>query len=366
MSDLAHGCLVLSDISGYTEYLGGVELQHSHDILADLLGVVAGQLSGPLELAKLEGDAVFCFDRGELDGETLVTAIASCYLEFARRQRTISVATSCECNACRRIPELDLKFLAHRGSFVEHDVAGRHELVGSDVVLAHRLLKNSITERTGVNGYAFLTDACTRELSIDAADVGLTRHVEHYDDIGDASGWLLDLEERWRREEERETARVTEESAALVLETELPTSPARAWLAMTDPKAQKAWRIGADRIDVDSPGGARGVGSVTHCVHGKTTITQEILDWKPHGYFTYRERNPIGECLWTAEFSPLGRSERTALSWRMELCGGAGQRIMWTLMRRRIRRMLEGYLDALIAFVEREPESGRRVGLGGP
>jgi hypothetical protein len=104
MSDLAHGCLVLSDISGYTEYLAGVELQHSHDILADLLGVVAGQLSGPLELAKLEGDAVFCFDRGELDGETLVTAIASCYLEFARRQRTISVATSCECNACRRIP----------------------------------------------------------------------------------------------------------------------------------------------------------------------------------------------------------------------------------------------------------------------
>ena len=35
------GCLVLADISGYTAYLAGVELEHSHDVLADLLGVVA-------------------------------------------------------------------------------------------------------------------------------------------------------------------------------------------------------------------------------------------------------------------------------------------------------------------------------------
>jgi hypothetical protein len=33
------GCLVLADIGGYTAYLAGVELEHSHDILADLLGM---------------------------------------------------------------------------------------------------------------------------------------------------------------------------------------------------------------------------------------------------------------------------------------------------------------------------------------
>jgi hypothetical protein len=31
------GCLALADIGGYTAYLAGVELEHSHDILADLL-----------------------------------------------------------------------------------------------------------------------------------------------------------------------------------------------------------------------------------------------------------------------------------------------------------------------------------------
>jgi len=54
------GCLVLADIGGYTAYLAGVELEHSHDVLADLLGGVTTGLCPPLHLAKLEGDAVFC------------------------------------------------------------------------------------------------------------------------------------------------------------------------------------------------------------------------------------------------------------------------------------------------------------------
>jgi len=31
------GALVIGDISGYTGYLTGVELEHSHDVIADLL-----------------------------------------------------------------------------------------------------------------------------------------------------------------------------------------------------------------------------------------------------------------------------------------------------------------------------------------
>ena len=59
MTDVRRGCLVLADISGYTRYLSGVELEHSHDVLADLLNVVAEALAPAGTLAKLEGDAVF-------------------------------------------------------------------------------------------------------------------------------------------------------------------------------------------------------------------------------------------------------------------------------------------------------------------
>jgi hypothetical protein len=34
-------CLVIADISGYTGYLAGVELDHAQDILADLTDAVA-------------------------------------------------------------------------------------------------------------------------------------------------------------------------------------------------------------------------------------------------------------------------------------------------------------------------------------
>jgi carbon monoxide dehydrogenase subunit G len=357
MSDLTNGCLVLADIGGYTEYLGGVELQHSHDILADLLGTVAGQLTGPLELAKLEGDAVFCFERGQVDGESLVTAIQSCYFAFAQRQRTISVATSCECDACRRIPDLTLKFLAHRGAFVEHEVAGSRELVGPDVILAHRLLKNSVTERTGLKGYAFLTDACTAELSIDSERAGLAAHAEHYEDAGDAPGWVLDLEERWRQEQEQKSVVVSRETAVIVHDVELSVPPAQVWHALTDPKAQMLWKVGADRVDMENPGGARGVGSTTHCVHGKTTIAQEIVDWKPYGYYTYREHNPMGKCLWTIELEPVGDGGRTRMSWIIALAGGAGQRVLWRLFGNRMRQAVDENLEGLVNFLNREPDS---------
>src|SRR5439155_10668275 len=87
MPGVERGCLLIADISGYTAYLSGVELEHAHDILADLLGTVIGELRGLFQLAKLEGDAVFCHapepepsddagvGAGGHDGSTLLTAV---------------------------------------------------------------------------------------------------------------------------------------------------------------------------------------------------------------------------------------------------------------------------------------------------
>ena len=52
-------CLVLADISGYTSYLAGVELDYAQDILADLTDAVIRALRPTFRLAKLEGDAAF-------------------------------------------------------------------------------------------------------------------------------------------------------------------------------------------------------------------------------------------------------------------------------------------------------------------
>ncbi len=55
------GSLVLTDISGYTSYLMGTELEHAQDVLNDLTGVVIAALQPPLRVTKLEGDAIFSY-----------------------------------------------------------------------------------------------------------------------------------------------------------------------------------------------------------------------------------------------------------------------------------------------------------------
>ena len=109
-------CLLIADISGYTRYLAGVELDHSQDILADLIGTIVTALRPTFRLAKLEGDAAFVFaPAGKLDGSLLLDTVERCYFGFRRRRRDVRQATSCNCNACVRIPDLNLKFVVHNG-----------------------------------------------------------------------------------------------------------------------------------------------------------------------------------------------------------------------------------------------------------
>ena len=142
-------CFLIADISGYTGYLADVELDHAQDILADLIGAVVTALRPDFRLAKLEGDAAFMSMAAEtVDGSMLLDTIERCYFGFRRRRRDVRQATSCECNACVRIPDLDLKFVVHHGSAIHQKVAGRQELLGSDVIVVHRLLKNDVVETT--------------------------------------------------------------------------------------------------------------------------------------------------------------------------------------------------------------------------
>jgi uncharacterized protein YndB with AHSA1/START domain len=344
------GCLLLADISGYTAYLSGVELEHSHDILSDLLGMVAAGLCPPLQLAKLEGDAVFCVSPAgaPIDGEALLGALTETYLAFARRRRTVALSSSCSCEACRRTPELDLKFCAHHGSFVAHDVAGSRELIGADVILAHRLLKNSVTETHGVRGYALITDACLRELGISSIAAA---HAERYQDVGEVRAGLLDLQARWEQEQASTRTVVSREEADVLFEADVEASAERVWAAMTEPAQALRWRVGVYDIREQNPAGGRGAGTITHCVHGRSTIEQEIVDWLEPHHYTFRERNPAGACVWTVSLAPLSDGARTHLEWRVAFRGGRGQALLLRVVGRRVRRVLAQNFAAVLAHI---------------
>jgi len=55
--------LMIADISGYTEFMisEDIEIEHSQYIISQLINTIIEQVKIPLEIAKLEGDAVFLY-----------------------------------------------------------------------------------------------------------------------------------------------------------------------------------------------------------------------------------------------------------------------------------------------------------------
>lgn len=302
---------LIADISGYTGYLADVELDHAQDILADLIGAVVTALRPNFRLAKLEGDAAFTYTTVEkVDGSMLLDVIERCYFGFRRRRRDVRQATSCECNACVRIPDLDLKFVVHHGEAILQKVAGRQELLGSDVIVAHRLLKNDVVERLGIHAYALISQKAIEASDIDPAALGMVEHTETYDRIGDVPAWVHDLERRWQEEEARGRVFVTPDEA--ILDLAIPTSvpPQLAWEFLTKPGQRMTWQPWVTSVTIEgAAGGRRGVGSSNHCMHGKDAVIEEILDWRPYDYVTDRTilDTPGGpvKVLHTIELEPV-------------------------------------------------------------
>lgn len=278
-------CLAIADVSGYTGYVAGVELDHAQDILADVIGTIVGAMA-PFQLSKLEGDAAFTYLPGEkLDGSVLQDTIEGTYVAFRSRLRNIQQASSCECNACIRIPSLDLKFVVHHGSFVRQRMVGLEELVGSDVILVHRLLKNEIKVRSGVEAYAFYTQAALDAAGIDPHQQGLIEHHEETDVVGEVTGWVRDLEAHWQAELARPRRVIPAESLLGEFSWEVPTPPSVTFEYLTSPRLRPEWDTTLTSFDEESSDGRRGIGTTNHCVHGENAVREDILDWRPPHYW---------------------------------------------------------------------------------
>ena len=279
-------CFLIADISGYTSYLAGVELDHAQDIIADLMDTVVRCLRPPFKLAKFEGDAAFfCAPGDRFDSSLIQDAIEAAYFAFRRRLRNIERATSCECKACHGMQQLDLKFVGHHGEFIKQRMAGRDELAGRDVILVHRLLKNAVKERLGDHAYVLFSDACIQAMQIDAVAQGLVAHEETIDIIGAVTCWVRDLAHAWNEEKDQSRNLVTPNKAAHVIGFDIDASRPLVWEYFTAPAQRPKWR-GADEVRETTSGGRRGIGTTNHCMHGPHAIIEEILDWRPFDYLT--------------------------------------------------------------------------------
>jgi len=192
------GVLVLADISGFTAFVTATELEHGPQIIAALLEAVMHRLSPPLEIQEVEGDAVFALGPdGVLEPRArLLDVLEGAFVAFRGLQREMAADESCSCGACRSVENLDLKIVAHHGRFLRQLVGGRGQVAGVDVILAHRLLKNGVTQK---RAYLLLTEAALGWLGVDPIRSGLAARVESYEHLGDIRCFVRDLPEPARQ-----------------------------------------------------------------------------------------------------------------------------------------------------------------------
>jgi Protein of unknown function (DUF2652) len=193
---IEHGAFVLADISGYTAFLQAVGEAHAADmaagtfvpraypLLTSLLDGIVEKIAPPFTLSKLEGDAVFAFaadDESPPRGREVLDCLNGCYAAYRARVGEARELMICDCDACRSIGELELKFVLHHGNYVIQPVAGRPELLGPDVTVAHLLLKNHAAELIGSSAYALVTEAARERLEVPLdGSLPITEHYAHY------------------------------------------------------------------------------------------------------------------------------------------------------------------------------------------
>jgi 2-polyprenyl-3-methyl-5-hydroxy-6-metoxy-1,4-benzoquinol methylase len=159
--------LMIADISGYTDFMLANEksLEHSHLVIGELIKTILQQVELPLTLAKLEGDAIFLYAVKDEEFDRHARTIGERILffqVFSDKIGELTVASFCRCGACTNIDKLKLKVIVHSGRCAFYQIANLTELSGIDVIIVHRLLKNSLD----ASEYVLLTEAAKNDLQV--------------------------------------------------------------------------------------------------------------------------------------------------------------------------------------------------------
>lgn len=184
--DIKRLALVIFDIGGYTEFIRNNRetLGHAHEVISQLLETIADKTEHPLVLNKFEGDAALLYAENKGDERALVEDVSKQIFALFPAFRTKALALSqersmCPCGACQNIRNLRLKAITHLGDAAFRKIRNFEEIAGEDVIVVHRLLKNSVESREYV-----LTTMPYFSLMDPAQRAQGRLHSETYDVIG--------------------------------------------------------------------------------------------------------------------------------------------------------------------------------------
>lgn len=191
---MARAFLLIADIGGYTRFMKvhRINLSHAQYVVAQLLEAVIDAASPTLKLSKLEGDAAFFWGKLDRDEDIAKYArqVADIRRAFLERRQQLAIERVCTCDGCVQAGDLKLKFVAHEGEIAFQKVKRLTELAGVDVILVHRLLKNSVP----VPEYVLMSEAVHQRID-DALRPHVRASQEDLEGFGTMPTFYIDLVE---------------------------------------------------------------------------------------------------------------------------------------------------------------------------
>jgi hypothetical protein len=285
------GFFILTDISGYTEFLTESELEHAHLALQNLFDAQLQNIRFPLKISGFRGDAIFMYtpETTLINPQSFIETLENLYVIFTETAHNMQANTTCPCRACVNIKKLDLKMCIHYGDYLIQTLGDREELLGADVIVPHRMLKNSVIEKTGIRSYALFSNAAAQALGLNRFCTVLTPHSEAYEHLGEVDMFVHDLHEAWEKFQQIHRHRVDPATAWIKIELEIPFPPPLIWDYITTPRLE-APILGLESVKrIDDLGGRVRPGSKFHCAHSQGDFFNQVVDWKPFEYYTVRQ-----------------------------------------------------------------------------
>jgi ferredoxin len=93
--------LFIPDISGFTQFVNQVEMNHGQAIIQELLETLIESNQTGMKVSEIEGDAILFYRLGkELKPEEIAAQCKTMFIAFHQQLRRYDMSRICDCGAC--------------------------------------------------------------------------------------------------------------------------------------------------------------------------------------------------------------------------------------------------------------------------
>ena len=187
--------IIIVDISGYTNFirLHKMSLLHAEKIIGELMESILDEVELPVLAHEILGDAIslYALDDGSPGlADNIYLQLEKYFLAFHKREAyLLRECGYCICDACNNVGKLKIKAILHSGEAAFTKVRDINKISGEDIIITHRLLKNTIAS----NEYILVTNSFLDKCqSFDKTH--FKKHVEYYDSLEPVYGMVRNFE----------------------------------------------------------------------------------------------------------------------------------------------------------------------------